>query len=254
LDLNLKYKTDPSAGSAKFVKEKQELTIKLPVVGLTEDSQKVLDEHYRKHVLEKEEELNKLQEHGAAQEEAGAEEAPVDKRIEQSEGSAGVNTRIVKPMLDDQAGIEDGYSMEKTTDEIRKKMAEEDDDDDNAGMLDVYKEGQEEPELKLPVADLPDTKPSIEELSSVKFDGKGKPKQPVAESREEPAPNAVVFDWETAPRTEAKFTFMNRGDRVFVNYNLKGYDKVDGVRYALSENEILLEVRVPGDVKVQRLC
>lgn len=47
---------------------------------------------------------------------------------------------------------------------------------------------------------------------------------------------------------------MNRGDLVFINFKLKGYDKEKGIRYALSENEILLEVRIPGDVKVVKLC
>jgi len=38
LDLNLKYKVDSDNGNAKFDKTKKTLTIKLPVVGLTEDS------------------------------------------------------------------------------------------------------------------------------------------------------------------------------------------------------------------------
>lgn len=63
LDLNLKYKTDPSSGSAKFDKTKKTLTIKLPIVGLTEDSQKVMDAHYKKYVTDKEEELRDLQVH-----------------------------------------------------------------------------------------------------------------------------------------------------------------------------------------------
>lgn len=66
--------------------------------------------------------------------------------------------------------------MEKTTDEIKKAMMEDDEDDNNdAGMLNLYKEGEEK-ELKLPMSDLPDTKPTIEELSSVKFDKNEKPK------------------------------------------------------------------------------
>ena len=46
LDLNLKYKCNTEQGSAKFDKTKKTLTIKLPVVGLTEDSQRVADQHY----------------------------------------------------------------------------------------------------------------------------------------------------------------------------------------------------------------
>lgn len=38
LDLNLKYKVDKDAGSAKFDKKKKTLTIRLPIIALTEDS------------------------------------------------------------------------------------------------------------------------------------------------------------------------------------------------------------------------
>lgn len=41
LDLNLKYKCDPAKGSAKHDKTRKTLTIRIPVIGLTEDSQKV---------------------------------------------------------------------------------------------------------------------------------------------------------------------------------------------------------------------
>lgn len=249
LDLNLKYKTDPSSGSAKFDKSKHVLTIRLPVVGLTEDSQKVMDEHYRKHVTEKEEALKNLQNQDEVKDDEPEE---VDKRVEQSKGSDGVGSGIVKPLLDDQAGIKDDYSMEKTTEDIKKAMMDEDEDDlGDAGMLDVYKEGQEM-ETKLPMADLPDTKPAIEELSSVKFNEQKK-KEPEPIIEDAPA-KLTPFDWETAQRLEAKFTFMNRGDMVFINFNLKGYDKEKGVHYALSENEILLEVRIPGENKVAKLC
>ena len=131
-------------------------------------------------------------------------------------------------------------------------MNEQDaDDTPDAGMLNVYKEG-EEPELKLPMSDLPDTKPAIEELSSVKFDGKDAGKKPLGPVSASRAP-VVAFDWETAPRVEAKYDFMNRGDLIFVNFHLKGYDKVDGVRYAFSENELFMEVRVPNENKVVKL-
>ena len=52
LDLNLKYKVDKDGGSAKFDKKKHTLTIRLPIIALTEDSQKVMDEHYQKFVLD----------------------------------------------------------------------------------------------------------------------------------------------------------------------------------------------------------
>jgi len=64
LDLNLKYKCDCNAGNAKFDKSKKTLTIRLPVVGLTEDSQKVADADYAKfleHEKERKEELAMLE-------------------------------------------------------------------------------------------------------------------------------------------------------------------------------------------------
>ena len=42
LDLNLKYRCD-TKGNAKFDKSKKTLTIRLPIIGLTEESKKVLD-------------------------------------------------------------------------------------------------------------------------------------------------------------------------------------------------------------------
>lgn len=46
LDINLMYRVDKTAGSAKFDKSKKTLTVRVPVVGSTADSQKVLDQHY----------------------------------------------------------------------------------------------------------------------------------------------------------------------------------------------------------------
>lgn len=67
LDLNLKYKCDPDEGSAKFDKSKKTLTIKLPVIGLTNDSQAVMEANYQKFVLAEEERLQKLQLQGDKQ-------------------------------------------------------------------------------------------------------------------------------------------------------------------------------------------
>jgi len=47
LDINLMYKVDKLAGSAKFDKTKKTLTVRVPVTGSTEDSQKVLDKHFK---------------------------------------------------------------------------------------------------------------------------------------------------------------------------------------------------------------
>jgi hypothetical protein len=61
LDLNLKYKCDPDSGSAKFDKTKKTLTIKLPVVGLTPDSQALIEANYQKHVVEHQKQVETLQ-------------------------------------------------------------------------------------------------------------------------------------------------------------------------------------------------
>lgn len=49
LDINLMYKVDSNAGNAKFDKTKRTLTIRVPVVGSTDDSQKVLDQHFKEY-------------------------------------------------------------------------------------------------------------------------------------------------------------------------------------------------------------
>lgn len=79
LDLNLKYQVDKDAGNAKFDKKKKTLTIKLPIIGLTEDSQKVMDEHYQKTVVEQAERFKVLQTQGEVQED--------DKTDEQTKAS-----------------------------------------------------------------------------------------------------------------------------------------------------------------------
>ena len=46
LDLNLKYKVNSEEGKAKFDKDKHTLTVRLPITGLTADSQRVAEQHY----------------------------------------------------------------------------------------------------------------------------------------------------------------------------------------------------------------
>lgn len=53
---------------------------------------------------------------------------------------------------------------------------------------------------------------------------------------------------------DAKFQFINQGELVFLNFNFKGYNKESDVRYAISENEIFLEVRDVPKNKVHRIC
>ena len=67
-------------------------------------------------------------------------------------------------------------------------------------------------------------------------------------------PVAKPFDWDSAERVEAKFQFIDQGDLLFLTFNFKGYKKDSDVRYALSENEILLEVRDTSKNKIHRVC
>ena len=47
LDTNLYYQVDPAQGSAKFDKAKKAMVIKLPVIGMTEESKKRLEADYK---------------------------------------------------------------------------------------------------------------------------------------------------------------------------------------------------------------
>jgi hypothetical protein len=47
LDLNLKYNVDQAKGSAKHDKTRKTLTIRVPVTGLTEDSQRAFEENFK---------------------------------------------------------------------------------------------------------------------------------------------------------------------------------------------------------------
>lgn len=68
----------------------------------------------------------------------------------------------------------------------------------------------------------------------------------------------VPFSWETAQRIELKPQFIAQADMVFLNLPLKGYKKDEDVRYALSSDEICLEIRdrtaPKGQHRVRRLC
>ncbi len=52
----------------------------------------------------------------------------------------------------------------------------------------------------------------------------------------------------------AQFKLIEQGEFIFLNFNFKGYSKSEGVRYALSENEILLEVADFSTGIRHRLC
>ena len=85
LDLNLKYVVNPSEGNAKFDKTKKTLNIRLPVIGSTPDSQKVIDRDYKDYLQREQErqeylkrlEISKLEEEAMAK--ASAASRPRDK-------------------------------------------------------------------------------------------------------------------------------------------------------------------------------
>jgi hypothetical protein len=53
---------------------------------------------------------------------------------------------------------------------------------------------------------------------------------------------------------EAKHQFYHTKEHVFVNFPMKGYSKLTDIRYALSDNELLIELREPNTNRVHRLC
>ena len=62
------------------------------------------------------------------------------------------------------------------------------------------------------------------------------------------------FDWETAERVDLKPAFIQQSDLVFLNITAKGYNRESDVRYAFSQDEILIELRDLKQNKVHRLC
>lgn len=63
LDINLCYKVDSVAGKAKFDKTKKTLTIRVPVVGSTDQSERVLEQHmrdYNERIHDQKERLRQL--------------------------------------------------------------------------------------------------------------------------------------------------------------------------------------------------
>lgn len=60
LDLNIKYKVDQGRGSAKYDKSKKTLTIRVPVTGLTEDSQRVFEENFKSYEDRKQKRVQEL--------------------------------------------------------------------------------------------------------------------------------------------------------------------------------------------------
>lgn len=68
----------------------------------------------------------------------------------------------------------------------------------------------------------------------------------------------IPYSWDDAEVVELKGQFIAQADHVFLNISLKGYKKDEDVHFALSENEILLEIRdrsvANGPGRKKRIC
>ena len=102
-------------------------------------------------------------------------------------------------------------------------------------------------------------KPLIQEIgtkeaSKIAEERKAREQARLLEEQEKP------FDWETAERGDLKGQFIQQGENVFMNIPAKGYNKEEDVRYALSSDEFIIELRekTPGRGKnqhqIRRLC
>lgn len=133
LDLNLKYRCDPDSGSAKYDKAKKTLTIKLPVVGLTPDSQAVVEQNYQKHVVERQAKLESLQLQGdekLEEEETVVTEPETDderhlreqalQKLTELSSSKGMGSS--KTLCLNESKLEDPYNLAENTSEIKRKM------------------------------------------------------------------------------------------------------------------------------------
>ena len=108
---------------------------------------------------------------------------------------------------------------------------------EDSGKKPLIQEIKSEPSVEVPGVALPDSIKSLE-----------------TEESSEPIKIFKPFNWEEAERVEAKHQFYHTKDNVFVNFPMKGYSKLMDIRYALSENELLVELKDPQTSKVHRLC
>lgn len=98
-------------------------------------------------------------------------------------------------------------------------------------------------------------KPLIQEIKS----SSTSTETAVAETKNEEKPVEVLpsyipFNWDTAVKVEGVHQFFHTKEFVFLNMPMKGYSKLCDVRYALQQNELLIEVKEPVTQKVHRIC
>jgi len=295
LDLNLYYKCDSAAGNAKFDKAKKTLTIKLPILGMTEESQKVADANYAKFLeqqKEQEEVLAQLEE-SRMEEEAEARMKKKNKKVgsdaedsDQENDSGNIpemagegisKSKFIKAY--DEMGEEteekiedkyakDGEKKKKEKDEIKdgresflnvfdsakiERTDDEEGETDLSGGIKIHRDPEEEEDkFQMKTSSKDGSKPLIMELSAEEANSLAKKNESAAVSDLLVLP----FDWDTAERVEVKAQFIQQMDLIFLNIAFKGYNKDTDVRFALSSDEFVLEIRdrSTGANMIHRIC
>ena len=181
---------------------------------------------------------------------------------------------VSKPKVIQMEGdvINDKYNVHNELDKS-KLLAEEKDIEESKreNFLKVYKEenkkkpesdnsldtnirfreedGEDDSSFKLNTRTQPDKKPLITEIGSGPA---------IVEAPKKIQEVEVPFSWVDAQRVELKPQFIAQADFVFLNINLKGYNPNEDVRFALSSDELLIEIRdrsaPKGVSRVRRLC
>lgn len=74
-------------------------------------------------------------------------------------------------------------------------------------------------------------------------------------AKKKAALDVIPFSWKTAQVVELKPQMIMQSDFVFLNLPLKGYNKDEDIRYALSSDEFLLEIRdKSAPNRIRRVC
>ena len=97
-------------------------------------------------------------------------------------------------------------------------------------------------------------RPLIQEIKSISDDTTDATLPNEVQPPVEVLPSFYPFIWETAIKVEGVHQFFHTKEFVFVNMPMKGYSKICDVHYALSQNELLIEVKDPATLKVHRIC
>lgn len=141
---------------------------------------------------------------------------------------------------------EDFLKIFKENDKKQKKAEPESTLESN---IRFRQEEEENSDFKLNTSAQPGKKPLITELGSGPA---------IVEAPKKVEEVEVPFSWADAQRVELKPQFIAQADFVFLNINLKGYNPDEDVKFALSSDEILIEIRdrsaPKGVSRVRRLC